>query len=88
MVAIPVALSESTRSKVPNDSTSPTLDGDNTSDLENDILRCRPSTNLSGELNTNDLKPFEFPHNDGCNINSISASNTISNHAETSGIGS
>lgn len=70
-----------------DDSTSSTLDSQDTSDLEDDILGSGPSVHLSVEVDTDNLGGFEFPRDVGHDINSVGSSDTTSDHTETTSVG-
>lgn len=77
-----------TRTSILDDGTSSTLDSENTSNLEDNILRGGPASNLASEVNTNNLGALEFPRNSSHDVDSISTTNTASNHSETTSVGS
>ena len=70
-----------------DDGTGSTLDGQDTCDLENDVLGRGPAVHLSVEVDTNDLGGLELPRDVGHDIDSVGSSNTTGDHTETSGVG-
>ena len=49
-------------------------------------LGSSPSTNLSGQLDTDDFGALEFPWNTSHDVNSISTTNTTSDHSQPAGV--
>lgn len=76
-----------TRAVVLNDGTSTTLDSEETSDLENDILGGGPSVQLTSQLDTNDLGCLQLPRKTSHDIDSISTTDTNGSHTETTSVG-
>jgi len=77
-----------TGSEVLDNGTSTTLDGEDVSDLENDVLGGSPSRKLSSELDTDNLGTLEFPWDASHDIDGISATNTDAAATETTTVGS
>lgn len=70
-----------------NDGTGSSLDGEDTSDLADDVLGGGPSSDLSLELDTDDLGALELPRDVGHNVDGIGSSDSTGDHTETSGVG-
>jgi hypothetical protein len=51
-------------------------------------LRSSPARELTGKLDTNDLRSLQLPRKTSHDINSVGTTNTNSGHTETTGIGS
>lgn len=77
-----------TGSEVLDNGTSTTLDGEDVSDLEDDVLGRGPAGELSGEFNTNNLRALEFPWDASHDIDGISATDTDAAATETTAVGS
>ncbi|KAH3664269.1 hypothetical protein OGAPHI_004621 [Ogataea philodendri] len=75
-----------TVTKVLNNGTSTTLDGSDTSQLQNDILWRSPSRHLTGQFDTDDLWSLQFPWETGHDIDGISTTNTNSQLTQTTGV--
>ncbi|KAI6755925.1 hypothetical protein HG531_005031 [Fusarium graminearum] len=71
-----------------DDGTSATLDSEDISNLEDNILRSSPAVELAGQLNTNDVRGLQFPVEVGHNIDGISTTDTDSGHTKTTTIDS
>jgi hypothetical protein len=69
-----------------NNSTSTTLDSQDTSNLKDDILGGGPARKVSVKLNANDLGALEFPRNVSHNINGISTTDTNGDHTKTTSV--
>lgn len=76
-----------TRSVVLNDSTSTTLDGKETGNLQDDILGSGPAGHLTGKLDTDDLGSLQLPGKTSHDIDSISTTDTNSSHSKTTSVG-
>jgi len=76
-----------TGSEVLDDGTGTTLDSEDTSNLQDDILGGGPASHLSGQLDTDDLGALELPGNISHDIDGISSTDTDGDHTETTGVG-
>jgi len=70
-----------------DDGASATLDGEDTSNLEDDILGGGPARELASELDTNDLGGLQLPGETGHDVDGISTTDTNSSHTETTSVG-
>lgn len=77
-----------TGSEVLDNGASTALDGEDVSDLEDDVLGRSPAGELSCEFNTNNLGALEFPWDASHDIDGISATDTDAAAAETTAVGS
>src|SRR5690606_34931061 len=77
-----------TRSVVFNNGTSATLDSENTSNLEDNVLGSSPAAKRTSKLDTDNLRSLQLPRKTGHNVDGISTTNTNSGHTETTSIGS
>lgn len=66
---------------------STTLDSEDTSELEDDVLGGSPAVKSTGELDTNDLGGLELPGEVGHDIDGIGTTDTNGGHTETGGVG-
>eukprot|EP00955_Chlamydomonas_euryale_P072936 361570-Chlamydomonas_euryale.AAC.6 len=76
-----------TWAKVLDNGAGATLDGEDASDLEDDVLGGRPLGQLAGELDTNNLGRLELPRQAGHHVNSIRTTHTHGAHAQAACIG-
>ena len=76
-----------TRSLVLDDGTGTTLDGELTSNLEDNVLGRGPAVELALELDTNDLGALKLPGDVSHDVDSVGTTDTASNHAKTTGVG-
>jgi hypothetical protein len=76
------------RAVVLDDGTSATLDSEDISDLEDNVLGGSPAVELTSQLNTNDVGGLELPVKVGHDIDSISTTNTNGGHTETTTVDS
>lgn len=77
-----------TRTVVLDDSTSTTLDGQETGDLEDNVLRRGPARHLAGQTDTNDLGGLQLPGQTSHDIDSVSTTDTNGGHGQTTSVGS
>ena len=73
--------------EVLNDSASASLDGEDTGELEDDVLGGGPAGELAGELHTNDLGGLELPGEVGHDVDGIGTTDTDGAHTETTSVG-
>lgn len=71
-----------------NNSTSTTLDSEDTSELEDDVLGGGPAVKSTGELDTDDLGGLKLPGEVGHDIDGIGTTDTNGGHTETGSVGS
>lgn len=76
-----------TITKVLDDSTGSSLDGEDTSDLEDNILGGGPARELTGQLDTDNLGGLELPGETGHDVDNVGSSDTNGKHTETTGVG-
>jgi hypothetical protein len=76
-----------TGSVVLNDGTSTTLDGEETSDLQDDILGGGPAGHLTGEADTDNVGGLQLPGETGHDVDGISTTDTNGGGSETTGVG-
>lgn len=70
-----------------NNRASTTLDSEDTSELEDDVLGGGPAVKSTCELDTNDLGGLELPGEVGHDIDGIGTTDTNGGHTETGGVG-
>lgn len=70
-----------------DDGTGTTLDGEETSDLKDDILGGGPAGHLTSETDTNDLGGLQLPGETSHNVDGISTTDTDSGATETTSVG-
>jgi hypothetical protein len=71
-----------------NDGTSTTLDGEETSDLQDDILGGSPARHLTGETDTDNVGGLKLPGETSHDIDGISTTDTNGSGSETTSVGS
>jgi len=70
-----------------NDSTSTTLDSQQTGNLQDDILGGSPAGHLASQADTDDLGGLQLPGETGHDVDSVSTTDTDGSHGETTGVG-
>ncbi|EEQ36878.1 aconitate hydratase, mitochondrial precursor [Clavispora lusitaniae ATCC 42720] len=75
-----------TVTEVLDNSTSTTLDGGDTSQLQDDILWRSPARHSTGQLDTDNLWSLQFPWQVGHNVDGISTTNTNSQLTQTTSV--
>lgn len=76
-----------TRTAVFDDSAGSALDGEDASNLENNVLGSSPAADFTSKIDTNDLGALEFPRDSSHNVDGVSATDTASDHTETTRVG-
>ena len=77
----------SARAVVLHDGAGAALDGEHTSDLEDDVLRRRPAREGAGQLDADDLRPAHVEGEAGHHVDRVGAADTNGDHTQPAGVG-
>jgi hypothetical protein len=73
--------------EVLDDGTGAALDGEDLGDLQDDVLRARPTGELAGEVDADQLGPPDVEREGGHHIDGIGAADADGHHPEAPGVG-